>query len=212
MTAPARKNDAAWGHSTAISEEDSPPVEKWSLEALRSLEWKRFELLCAEYYEAINIQSQTIQCGADGGVDVKLFKVDPHNPIAVVQCKAWSSSVGVKHIRELLGVMAYQKVRRGIFITTSTFTKDAKIFGDENPIQLLDGAELIRKIVELPKDKQERLLKKAFEGDYRTPTCASCGVKMKKRQGTQSSFWGCVNYPRCKSIINIKQGNAEVES
>ncbi len=69
--------------------------QKWTLDALRSLEWKRFEQLCAEYYEAINIQSETIQTRPDGGVDVKLFKIDPNHPIAVVQCKAWSSSVGV---------------------------------------------------------------------------------------------------------------------
>lgn len=194
---------------SGISSTTMTKPQKWTLDALRSLEWKRFELLCAEYYEAINIQSETIQTGPDGGVDVKLFKIDPKHPIAVVQCKAWSSYVGVKHIRELLGVMALQKVRRGVFITTSTFTKDAKTFGEESKsLQLLDGAAFIKKLLELPEDKQVSLLNKAFEGDYETPTCASCGSKMKARSSENGSFWGCSTYPKCKNILKMKQVSA----
>lgn len=74
--------------------------QKWTLDVLRSNEWKRFELLCAEYYEAINIQSETIQARPDGGADIKLFKIDPTtHPLAVVQCNSWNSSVRVKHTR-----------------------------------------------------------------------------------------------------------------
>jgi restriction system protein len=169
------------------------------------LEWKRFELLCAKYYEAVGFKSETLRCGADGGIDVKLFKIDPTKPLAVVQCKAWNShSVGVKEIRELLGVMAHEQAGRGVFITTSTYTKDALEFGSANPIQLLDGTGFVIKLRDLPKERQDALLKFAFEGDYKTPTCPSCGIKMTKRDGKRGAFWGCVNYPRCKSTFVIR--------
>ncbi len=176
------------------------PPTAWTLEALHELEWKRFELLCAKYYEAVGFRSRTIRCGADGGIDVKLYRQDPDKPLAIVQCKAWNSApVGVSLVRELLGVMAHEKVGRGVFITTSTYTKDALSFGEANPIQLLDGVAFLKKIRELPPERQEVLLKFAFEGDYRTPTCPSCGVKMLPREGKKGAFWGCRNYPKCHS-------------
>ncbi|MFS0755879.1 MULTISPECIES: restriction endonuclease [Noviherbaspirillum] len=203
VSSPPAKIDPGWGHSN----QNAGPLpvfgkafDSWTLEALRALEWKRFELLCAKYYEAVGFQSETLRCGADGGIDIKLFKIDPTKPIAIVQCKAWNAySVGVKEVRELLGVMAHEKVGRGIFITTSTYTNDALTFGGANPMQLLDGPGFLNKILGLPQGQQDALRKAAFDGDYRTPTCASCGIKMTRRESQRGAFWGCVHYPRCKS-------------
>jgi restriction system protein len=201
------KIDAGWGHSSQNAGPLPVPSQafnSWTLEALRALEWKRFELLCAKYYEVVGFQSETLRCGADGGIDVKLFRIDPTQPIAIVQCKAWNKySVGVKEVRELLGVMAHEKVGRGIFITTSTYTQDALTFGGANPLQLLDGHGFVRKIQDLPQDQQDTLRQFAFDGDYRTPTCASCGIKMTRRESQRGAFWGCVHYPRCKSRFPI---------
>jgi restriction system protein len=200
--------DTRWGNSattaaTLTATENVP--DAWSLEALGLLEWKRFELLCAKYYESVGFKCETLRCGADGGIDVKLFKIDPNKPLAVVQCKAWyGHPVGVKDIRELLGVMAHEKVGRGIFITTATFTKDALEFGTANPIQLLDGIDFTTKLRELPKERQDTLLNFAFEGDYRTPTCPSCGIKMIKRESKRGVFWGCARYPKCKSTLALR--------
>jgi hypothetical protein len=83
-----------------------PKPTAWSLELLRRIEWKRFEELTAAFYRAIGLRSETIRCGADGGIDAKLFKGDSPDPTAIVQCKAWNARpVGVKPVRELLGVM-----------------------------------------------------------------------------------------------------------
>lgn len=177
----------------------------WSLAALRRLEWKRFELLCARYYEAVGFRTETLDAGPDGGIDVKLFKTDPSVPLAVVQCKAWNTrQVGVKEIRELLGVMVHAKVARGIFITTGSYSDDAIAFGAANPIQLLDGAAFDQKIRALSQEWQDELLGFAFAGDYLTPTCPSCGVKMLARDSKRGPFWGCVHYPRCKSMFPMK--------
>jgi restriction system protein len=44
------------------------------------------------------------------------------------------------------------------------------------------------------------LLKIATEGDYQTPTCPACSVKMISRKSTSQGrkYWGCRNYPACK--------------
>lgn len=196
-----------WGNAATPPRASIPDViippytPTWSIESLRSLEWKRFELLCAKYYEAAGFKAVTIAAGADGGIDVKLFKTDPNFPIAIVQCKAWSKAVGVKEVRELLGVMAHEKVARGIFITNGSYTPDAIAFGASNPIQLLDGNAFLQKIQALDSSAQDRLKAFAFDGDYKTPTCASCGIKMIKKK----AFWGCTNYPRCRTTIYFKR-------
>lgn len=204
-----RTGTAAASRSSPALHQQSPATDpnfQWSPEALRALEWKRFELLCARYYEAVGFKSETLAAGPDGGIDVKLYKIDPNKPLAVVQCKAWSETpVGVKEVRELLGVMAHEKVSRGIFITTSEYTADALAFGAANPIQLLDGPAFAQKLLELPADKQQALRAFAFEGDYRTPTCASCGVKMVRREGKRGAFWGCVRYPQCRSTLPLRR-------
>lgn len=177
----------------------------WSSEALHMLEWKRFELLCARYYEAVGFTTATLAAGPDGGIDVKLFKVDPAKPLAIVQCKAWNTHpVGVKEVRELLGVMVHEGVGRGIFVTTGTYTSDALRFGAANPLQLLDGDAFVKKILDLPLAKQKALLDAAFKGDYRTPTCASCGTKMVARDSKRGAFWGCIYYPRCKTTLALR--------
>lgn len=56
----------------------------------------------------------------------------------------------------------------------------------------------MERICTLDQYKQATLLKQAFRGDYRTPTCAACGIKMVERKGSAGAFWGCQNYPGCK--------------
>jgi len=190
-----------------------PRPAAWSLEALRQLEWKRIELLCARYYEAAGFRTETQATGPDGGIDVKLYKNDPIHPIAIVQCKAWNTRpVGVKEVRELLGVMAHVKVARGIVVSTGGYSQDALAFGAANPIQLLDGQALVDKLLQLAPAQQAALLASSFEGDYRTPTCPSCGVKLRERSGKRASFWGCKNYPRCKTLIPVARESAQPQA
>lgn len=179
--------------------------EAWSLELLQRIEWKRVEELTAAYFREKTFRTETIAGGPDGGIDVKLFVRDNTEPFAIVQCKAWNTQrVGVKPVRELLGVMAHEKVKKGIFVTTSDYTPDAVDFAKLNPINLISGAMLFKGISALPTDAQQRLLLVATEGDYLTPTCPSCGVKMQQRSSNRGEFWGCRNYPRCKSKFAMR--------
>jgi restriction system protein len=190
-----------WGNAvpSAVPAASQAGFHEWTLDALRAIEWKQFELLCGKYYEAAGFKIKTTPFGPDGGIDIKLFRADIDSPIALVQCKAWNGSqVGVATARELLGVMTSEKVSRGILVTTSTFSKDAVTFASANRIQLLDGIALVVRIRALPASAQEELLAFAFSGDYSTPSCPSCGIKMVMRKGKSNSFFGCVNYPRCR--------------
>ena len=44
------------------------------------------------------------------------------------QCKAWVDDIAVALVRELRGVMAADDVPEGVFVTTSSYTDDARRF------------------------------------------------------------------------------------
>lgn len=197
----------AWGDlMKKVGAGPAPPKPtEWSIDLLRQIEWKRVEELTAAYFREKTFRTETIKAGADGGIDVKLFIRDKVEPFVIVQCKAWNSQrVGVKPVRELLGVMAHEKVAKGIFVTTSDYTPDAVAFAKENPINLITGEMLVKGILALPDDAKARLLAVATEGDYTTPTCPSCGIKMVRRTSNRGEFWGCSHYPRCKQKFFMK--------
>lgn len=177
-------------------------TQDWNLNILRKLEWKRFEALCVKYYEAVGFRSKVARRGADGGIEVKLYKHEPDQPIAIVRCKAWDNTViDVKEVQELLAVMKYEKVTRGVFLTTGRYTSEAQALASSNPVQLLDGPGLLRKIAKLPEDRQQKLLRYALKGDFNTPTCPACGTKMTQQVGRSGSFWGCISFPACRQTF-----------
>jgi restriction system protein len=179
----------------------------WSLDLLRALEWKRFELVCAAYFQAQGLRTKVAREGADGGVDIHLYREDATRPTAIAQCKAWNTyKVGIKPVRELYGVMAREGVAKGVLLTTGRFTKEAQAFPNGDDLYLWDGEQVLAKLRALPAEKQAELLRLATEGDFTTPTCPSCGIKMVERTARVSgdTFWGCLNYPRCKQTFKMR--------
>jgi len=179
--------------------------QSWTLEAIKSLEWKRFELLCVRYYEQMGFTVKTVPHGPDGGIDATLYKAGLDVPVAVVQCKAWGKPVKVEQVRALGGSMLAHKVKRGVFWSLSGYVGNpVQAFSDLAGIQLLDGPAILERIRALDPDKQAALLATVFEGDYRTPSCPACGVKLVARNGKSGTFWGCTNFPAgCRYTLQI---------
>jgi restriction system protein len=190
----------------AIAQANAEPVQ-WSVELLDRVEWKRFEDLCCEYYRARGLSALTTPLGADGGVDIRLLgSAEEAGPVttAIVQCKAHSRQVGVGPVRELRGVMADEKVEKGFFMAPRGFTDEAKSFASRNHITLVDGLLFLAMLRRLPDQAQRNLLGFALAGDWTTPTCPQCGVKMKLRSRGRRRFWGCSSFPRCRAILRAR--------
>lgn len=210
---PPRDSRAETQASAGAAAIDSRPLT-WSLELLQSLEWKRFEELCAGYFEAAGgFRARATPLGADGGIDIYLYAPTEPKPVGVVQCKAWNAyPVGVKLIRELYGVMAAEKARIGIFITTGDYTAEARTFAAHKHLQLLNGEALLEKLESLPTSTSARLLEQVTAGDYTTPSCPHCGIKMVRRKAGNGgqTFWGCINYPRCRQTLRLSKQHKDV--
>lgn len=198
------------GEPIERASQTSKPTE-WSIDLIRDLEWKRFEDVCQQFYEKKGIRSETTALGPDGGIDIRLYQDDTGRPTSIVQCKAWGERfVGVKPVRELLGVMTHEKIGKAFFMTSGSYSDDAKAVAQANRITLIDGTMLLMMIQRLPTDERDSLLAFATEGDYTTPTCPTCGVKMKAIEGKagRPNFWGCRNYPRCRQKLGMRRTQA----
>jgi restriction system protein len=159
-------------------------------------------------FKQVGFHTKAQTHGADGGVDIWLSSpAQPDVPLSLIQCKHWyGKRVGVDKIREFRGVMASFKVPRGQYATSSSFTADAVSFAEQNGIFLLDADQLLELVAKRSPEQQQALLNVALEGEYWRPTCVNCGVKMVSRSPRNGGkdFWGCVNYPRCKTTLPMR--------
>ncbi len=180
------------------------------LDRLRALHWEDFEHLIAAAYRRMGYAVRKAG-GAkpDGGVDIVL---EAHGMRTYVQCKQWQSwKVGVNIVRELYGVMAKDHIDRGIVITCGEFTKEAKDYCRDLPIELVDGNGVIALLRDLDVTQfqappvppvvvpQSPVVSESND----TPACPNCGALMVTRTATRgahagSQFWGCPHYPRCR--------------
>jgi restriction system protein len=205
VLAPSPEPSAADAGATSLDAGLPPAPTRWSLELIRNLEWKRFEDVCQQFYALKGIRSTTTSLGADGGIDIRLYQNDDaDHASAVVQCKAWGErQVGVKPVRELLGVKVHEKADKAFVMSSGGYTEEARAFASANGITLIGGDMLLMMFSRLPAEASASLLAFATAGDYLTPTCPSCGVKMTARKGKSGgrSFWGCIRYPRCRQTL-----------
>lgn len=168
--------DPNWGRKPDIPKQaavtDVPSrQESWSPSVFKDIEWRRFEAVCETLFAQAGFTTKAQSHGPDGGVDIWLYSRNAEGAVAVVQCKHWSNKpVGVREMREFFGVMTSNKLKRGTFATSSTYTPDAHQFAKDNGINALDGAALINQISSRTAEQQTSLLAVAYEGEYWRPT------------------------------------------
>jgi restriction system protein len=178
---------------------------KWTRDLLKHLEWRRLEELCTAYFEELGFKTGITHDRADGGVDINLYAAGADIASILVHCKAWDAyPIGIKPVRELRVAMTSANVAEGVMVTTGRFTPEAARFAAKENIQLIDGAAFLEKLMALLPEKTLALLKFATKGDFLTPTCPRCSLKMTGRKSTREGrmFWGCQNYPRCKHTFS----------
>lgn len=177
------------------------------------ISWQKFEILIGEHFRRKGYQVTETADGADGGVDLVLRK---DGEKCLVQCKHWRAyKVGVKPVRELLGVMASKSASGGIVVASGEFTADAKRFARENNIQLVDGRILKQIIANSKRVTNQRTKSTVFRtednsGVKAQPACPKCGGDMvvrtaKRGHHAGQKFWGCTQYPKCRGILPVEK-------
>jgi restriction system protein len=87
---------------------------------------------------------QAVGRSGDGGVDGIIKEDKLGLDVVYVQAKRWDSTVGASTVREFSGSLDVHRARKGVLITTSQFSKEAKEHTEksEKKIVLIDGERL----------------------------------------------------------------------
>lgn len=96
--------------------------------------------------EAARAVGQSGDEGIDGIIDEDRLGLDA----VYVQAKRWESSVGRPEIQKFVGALMGKKARKGIFITTSTFSPDAisYVSSIDYRVVLIDGKRLAEYMID----------------------------------------------------------------
>ncbi len=93
---------------------------------------------------------QAIGQSGDGGIDGIIKEDKLGLDVIYIQAKRWENVVGSKEIRNFVGSLVGQKANKGVFITTSEFTKDALEYVKTitHKVILIDGEMLSQLMIE----------------------------------------------------------------
>lgn len=86
------------------------------------------------------IKVEVTQCSGDFGVDVIAYKDEIKYAI---QCKKYSSPVGIKAVQEVIGSKAMNDCHVAVVLTNNKFTKSAKELAEKNNVLLWDRDKLV---------------------------------------------------------------------
>jgi restriction system protein len=103
-----------------------------------------FEVLVANLFGKMGLESKLTRASRDGGVDAIAYDARPVlGGKVVIQAKRYRNTVGVEAVRDLYGTMLNEGANKGILVTTSGYGPDAYNFSKDKPVELIDGGGLL---------------------------------------------------------------------
>lgn len=93
---------------------------------------------------------KAFQTTRDEGIDGTIYEDKLGLDLIHIQAKRWKATIGRPEIQKFAGALQGKRVKKGVFITTSSFSKDAKDFvkGLDSKIILIDRDQLTDFMIE----------------------------------------------------------------
>jgi len=148
------------------------------LSKVHALTWMDFERLVVQllvrmgYGGSVKDAGRALTKSGDEGIDGTIKEDKLGLDIIYIQAKKWQTgnTVGRPEIHKFVGALAGQGAKKGIFITTSSFTKDAREYvpRNETKIVLIDGNELTQMMIDhdLGVTPQRTYIVKRIDNDF----------------------------------------------
>jgi restriction system protein len=131
-------------------------LEAEVLQQVKSASPAFFERLVVEllvkmgYGGNLHDAGQAVGQSGDGGIDGIIKEDRLGLDVIYIQAKRWQGTVGRPEIQKFAGVLQGHRARKGVFITTSDFSKEAMEYAEriDSRIVLIDGLKLVRFMVD----------------------------------------------------------------
>jgi restriction system protein len=93
---------------------------------------------------------QAVGRSGDGGIDGTIKEDRLGLDVIYVQAKRWEGPVGSPDVQKFAGALAGQKAKKGVFLTTSTFSQAAREYAKliDTKIVLIDGENLTQLMID----------------------------------------------------------------
>lgn len=127
-------------------------IEEQLLEKVMSMDFSEFERLVAELLEkmgygnresgSIKVTQRTRDMGIDGECSTDPLGLNK----VLFQAKRWRDGVGSPEIQKFVGALSGRRFNKGIFVTTSHFTPEAKkeLERTNDKVEPIDGERLTK--------------------------------------------------------------------
>lgn len=126
------------------------------LEVIRANSPDFFERMVVQLLLSMGYGGSRIEAGraigrtGDGGIDGIIDEDKLGLDSIYIQAKRWEGTVGRPEIQKFVGALQGHRAHKGVFITTSAFTKDAQDYvkNISNKVVLIDGLNLAKLMIE----------------------------------------------------------------
>lgn len=122
------------------------------------------------YGGSIQDAGKTIGRSGDEGIDGIIKEDKLGLDVIYIQAKRWENIIGRPEIQKFVGALAGQGAKKGIFITTSRFTKEAMEYQPKNEtkVVLIDGERLADLMIDhdLGVSAKNTFVIKQIDNDY----------------------------------------------
>ena len=101
------------------------------------------------YGGSLEDAGKAIGKSGDSGIDGIIKEDKLGLDVIYLQAKRWEANVGRPEIQQFAGALQGQRARKGVFLTTSSFSAEARQYAStiEMRIVLIDGRELARLMI-----------------------------------------------------------------
>jgi restriction system protein len=167
----------------------------WSTELIARMDWRQLERVVVELFNAEHQHVETI--GHAGYARDSSGKA-PTSETSLILTRATSpgkTSDGKPAHAPLVAILTHRGVRRVLFLKLE---EDSHLLPGS-----LNATGLVEYLLKLPAERRDALLALATQGDWSTPSCPTCNLKMHKLKGGTHRFWACQNFPKCSQTADI---------
>lgn len=131
-------------------------LEQEILEKLKSIHPSFFEKIVVELLVKMGYGGSIAEAGKatrytnDEGIDGIIKEDKLGLDVIYIQAKRWEGNVPRPEIQKFVGALAGQRAKKGVFITTSNFSKEATLYAAQmdTKIVLIDGEQLSQYMID----------------------------------------------------------------
>lgn len=131
-------------------------LEQELLSKLKTVHPSFFEKIVVELLVKMGYGGSIAEAGKatrytnDEGIDGIIKEDKLGLDVIYIQAKRWEGSIGRPEIQKFVGALAGQRAKKGVFITTSSFSKDAVAYATQMDVKiiLIDGEDLAQYMID----------------------------------------------------------------